>query len=133
MAPIGPVKSVTITNPHFSTGDSGVERISMPTKTTDKAVSTNQVRIIPLNIWNSHNASLEHASRSLIGSANCSEVNDSGARELSGVRFTSGAIGSTNYDHHWARSITALLRSSAAPNREMEDAYLCLRAARYRP
>src|ERR1700689_4016637 len=59
MAPIGPVKRVTITNPHFSPGDSGVERISIATKTTERAVSTNQVRIIPLNIWNSHNASSE--------------------------------------------------------------------------
>src|SRR5271156_1108834 len=63
MAPIGPVKSVTIKNPHFSTGDSGVERISIATKTTERAVSTNQVRIIPSNIWNSHNATSERTVR----------------------------------------------------------------------
>jgi hypothetical protein len=41
---------VTNTNPHFSTGDSGVARMSTATNISATAVSRNQSRITPSNI-----------------------------------------------------------------------------------
>src|SRR5665647_348775 len=48
--PIGPVKRVTITKPHFSTGDSGVRAMSLATNTNEATTSANQSSMIPSSI-----------------------------------------------------------------------------------
>src|SRR5205085_4082081 len=49
-APTTPVYAVSSTNPHLSTGDSGVVRMSTATNSSAAAVNTNHSRITPSNI-----------------------------------------------------------------------------------